>query len=608
MSWTLNKAEKAHTSITNPYGDIKKEDNNINHTIKPIDREKANSEIEKGEIVFSPNGLLHKALGKKHSSGGTPVFLKGGSFVYSDYNKMRIDKKDANDFNFQTKKLLTPAKLLEKEVDIKHHNKMIDIQTSNKYDDISKKSSSLMLDKNFKKLGQIAFLQEEKKNFKNGIPSFSENTAPLYDKEKDAIVDQYRAGGFKRLPIFQKGAFKDFNEVYDYYRDKHGYDKEGKYKGNIDNWQKWAIENFNDELYNYLQSVPLTNKGINLYGNKKPGDLTREQLFNQFNDGKFKYRAFKPIHVNIGGLNKPPEPKPPSLITNQPIEPEKSFRPYTSKEETENTPTLPYTASTELTPTQKLMLGNDAYNWASINKYFPRRNQESFIPLTLERYDTQPYINNINNQTQQAYKANSVLNPIQARASNSNIYGTGLQNINQAISGVYDKNVSQSNNEAQYNNQGYNAVNNANIKHASIYQDQVNSVNEHYDQEEQAARNNLFQNLGKYKTDNLSRAMGEMSLPMGTKEVWIGPNGQRSDTYVSGWKKYKQSSPLYTFNPNNESVTYSGASLPLDYMGAGSKDKASAVVTTLLNKMAEGKQLNQGEYNIITAYFSSGKK
>jgi hypothetical protein len=65
---------------------------------------------------------------------------------------------------------------------------------------------------------------------------------------------------------------------------------------NIDSLQKWIIEQsktnpeVEKELTSYLQSVPTTNKGKRLYGSKKASDLTKDQLYNQFNDKLWGYR------------------------------------------------------------------------------------------------------------------------------------------------------------------------------------------------------------------------------------------------------------------------------------------------------------------------------
>src|SRR5690349_7771445 len=74
----------------------------VTTTMKPIDKDKANAEVEKGEIILDPEtGALHKALGKPHSKGGTPVSLKDGSFIFSNYKNLAITKNEKELFEFK---------------------------------------------------------------------------------------------------------------------------------------------------------------------------------------------------------------------------------------------------------------------------------------------------------------------------------------------------------------------------------------------------------------------------------------------------------------------------------------------------------------------------
>ena len=195
----------------------------ITTSLKPIDREDATLEAEKGEIVHDPNSLtLHKVLGKRHSQGGTPLDLPEGNFIFSDYNKLAIKPKERELMQFRTlgTKKLTPAKLLEKEIDIKHHNKMLNILREDEGDEFTKNSASLMLSKNLQVIGKTAFLQESKKRFPDGIPSFSKGSAPIFSNEISNEMNQakqYKTGG-RLLPKFQStGLVSGLNryETYD---------------------------------------------------------------------------------------------------------------------------------------------------------------------------------------------------------------------------------------------------------------------------------------------------------------------------------------------------------------------------------------------------------
>jgi hypothetical protein len=172
-------------------------DDHINSTIKPIDREDSNAELEKNEIVLNLNNLqVHKVLGKRHHSGGTPVNLDDNSFIFSDYKKLNISPKSGEELDIIFKNKKTPAKLVSSIIDIKKHNKNVANLDDEKADDITKVSSSIMIKKNMYKLGGIAHLQESKKGFPNGNPEFSKGE-PFNQNLKTRIdsIDQYQGGG-----------------------------------------------------------------------------------------------------------------------------------------------------------------------------------------------------------------------------------------------------------------------------------------------------------------------------------------------------------------------------------------------------------------------------
>src|ERR1700761_4772979 len=74
----------------NPFGLISTNKTNtpsddVTTSIEPVDRENANVEAEKGEMLVKGDmSGLYKIKGKKHSEGGTPIMAKGGSFIFSD--------------------------------------------------------------------------------------------------------------------------------------------------------------------------------------------------------------------------------------------------------------------------------------------------------------------------------------------------------------------------------------------------------------------------------------------------------------------------------------------------------------------------------------------
>lgn len=177
----------------------------INTTIKE-NPYRSNVEIEGGEIVLQPDlTALFKATGKKHSKGGMDVLLKPDSFIFSDFKGLALTKHDHDLFELKdggkTKDATknTPAEVLKRNIDVKHYNTLVNIMNDPNKDDLAKKTATIMLEKYLQSLGNIAYIQEQKKSFPDGIPSFAMGTAPVYDPTvKDQIMEnkQYaKAGG-----------------------------------------------------------------------------------------------------------------------------------------------------------------------------------------------------------------------------------------------------------------------------------------------------------------------------------------------------------------------------------------------------------------------------
>ena len=143
----------------------------VNKSLKPVPRDEANLEAEKGETVLTDMNNdgdfeLYEITGKRHSSGGTPLKLPPQSFVFSDTQKMKLEKDELAELGLDQKKKITPADA-SKNYGLNEFIEKLD----NEYDDpISKETAQYMLDKNKMKLSQLAFLQESKKEFKEGVP------------------------------------------------------------------------------------------------------------------------------------------------------------------------------------------------------------------------------------------------------------------------------------------------------------------------------------------------------------------------------------------------------------------------------------------------------
>jgi len=180
----------------------------INSTIKE-NPYRSNVEIEGGEMVLQPDlTAIFKAKGPRHSGGGMDVLLKPESFIFSDYKGLEFKDKDFKLFELKEGGTNTPAQVLKKNVDPKHYNTLVNILDDPYKDDLAKKSAARMLEKYIQSLGNIAYVQEEKKGFPQGLPAFSMGTAPVYDDAIKNDIDsnkQYmKAGGTTRNPYMQQ--------------------------------------------------------------------------------------------------------------------------------------------------------------------------------------------------------------------------------------------------------------------------------------------------------------------------------------------------------------------------------------------------------------------
>lgn len=143
----------------------------VNYSLSPVPREEANLEAEKGETVLTDMNNdgdfeLYDIPGKRHHKGGTPLNLPPQSFIYSDTPKMKLSKYELAEMglNFPTK--MTPAKVSK----MYQLNNFIGLLDDHHSDKITRDTANYMLDKNKRSLSQLAFLQEAKKEFGDGVP------------------------------------------------------------------------------------------------------------------------------------------------------------------------------------------------------------------------------------------------------------------------------------------------------------------------------------------------------------------------------------------------------------------------------------------------------
>jgi hypothetical protein len=143
----------------------------IRYSLSSVPRDMANIEAEGGETVLTDlndDGQfgLYNITGPRHGSGGVPMFLPEQSFVFSDTQKMKLNRGELAEFGIESKKKMTPAQISKKY----QLNEFIGAMDSEDVDPIKFKSAELMIDKNQNKLSKLAFAQESKKNFEDGVP------------------------------------------------------------------------------------------------------------------------------------------------------------------------------------------------------------------------------------------------------------------------------------------------------------------------------------------------------------------------------------------------------------------------------------------------------
>jgi hypothetical protein len=163
----------------------------IADTLKPVPRDEANLEAEKGETAYGDlNGdgfpEHYEIGGKRHYEGGTPLNLPDDTFIFSDTKSMRIsDPKILKMFNKKPKKGgYTPAELA-KQYDINEYRKILEDPDS---DVVSRKTAEQMI-KNFNiKLGALALAQESKKGFPQGIPVAAKPYMEAMGIKEDDII------------------------------------------------------------------------------------------------------------------------------------------------------------------------------------------------------------------------------------------------------------------------------------------------------------------------------------------------------------------------------------------------------------------------------------
>jgi len=410
----------------NPFGLIKSstetDDVNINDSIKAAPEEKANAEYEKGEAVLKFDfGGMFRVQGKKHSEGGTPVIADKGDFVFSDDKDLHLTKEERKIFELKPngsnkKKDNTPAKILLNEVDPKHYNKMYAIANDPNKDDIAKTTAQLMLGKALEKAGQVAYLQEAKKGFPQGLPDFSQGTAPVKQPEIQKDIDSE--------DMYQGGGRVGFN--------------------GMNSWLNFGLP------------IQKNTKAI-----CPPGVNCQPSRGSFFKPAPNPRPVTQPQQTTIPYINTRSIPNPDANWDRVPQSTPRPEQPFINFGIPQSTPrTLPNT------PFEGFNVGMNALESASVAlpfltafaqpTYYDMLQQKHTPEIRLDRFNNAPEINDIQQQSALSQReAASTLPGIQARAANEAIRANALGAIGNSYYRTNQANTGIANQESQINAQNF---------------------------------------------------------------------------------------------------------------------------------------------------------
>lgn len=622
---------KALREIYNPYSpympyedryDIKQQPE-INDAVGAVDRENATLEAEKGEVVVKPDlSGIYRIGGKRHYAGGTPLDLPKGSFIFSDDKDLHITPEEKTVFKFKGGGMVgraknTPARVIKREVDLKHYNKSSNIMTDKSYDKISKNSAGLMLQGYQKKLGRVAYVQEAKKGFPTGVPDFSQGTAPAVDPQMQQKMNQnpqymqqggvtnstmvnpytpkmmafqmggdYAGGPYNglQLPSYitpsdaypggntpagtmtPKGLANNFNYFGGVNKLTRDWNIQGvdlnplNSRDSQDAIYQWSLKNNPAALQHMWKTYGNTAQGKQYGLNYDTNHLDPQQLSRMgdaYADGKLGART-------IG----PPQYAPPLAPTTSGVpritagNPDKPNLPtnYPGPDPTLNpnpfTPstTLPYRPNVPLSPLQKANLLYAGYQAATVPRFQPMRSQIKSPLVELNKYNDEPALNAIRSSASTAYASNRTQNPYLSGANNEAIFGKSLEAQQGVIGDYANRNVSVGNQQATENNQIQRQDLGYNTQANQHYYDQIQQLAQNYNTEKRYATNQGVSLLNSYMSQNQALEQG-LASQRTYGSVRVGTNKDGSPIM--------QSKPLFD-------VDTKGLSPYVYYTGAGS--------------------------------------
>lgn len=506
------------------------DEDKINSTIKE-NKDRSNVEIEGGEIVLQPDlTALFKALGKKHKGGGMDVMLKPDSFVFSDDKSLSFNEDDHELFEFKKggnfkDKNNTPAIVLKRNIDVKHYNTLINNLDDPYKDDLAKKSSAMMLEKYIGTLGGLAYVQEQKKGFPDGLPKFSMGAEPVYDQDLRNNIDsnkQYAKYGGPILPKAQYGltAYKgdrNFKGNKSKYTDQQWNDfaKKLDFKGKGNKQFQEFLFNLNGDTSGdqILPNVQDTIIGLHKkYGNPLPkGEWFDNRLGHRWDTIMDQYNQNR----------NQPEPEDPYYGPSaddytpsaNPITP---AAPVVDKGPEANQVFGPdqygKSANWQFTPWQRTRQAWGAANAINTKRYLPTRshlNGTYFDPVLLNE---QQAVGNAQGMYKQQLDSLRSVNPILANSQRNSSFGKLISEIPNIGLSVENQNVGIRNQYGDKNVDRRNTIEGINMANDKEYIRDSILGRSHFDNLREHKWNNYANQVFQDAEDNQSLAYKELTL------------------------------------------------------------------------------------------------
>lgn len=614
-------------------------DPEISTIIKP-NPYKANVEIEKDEVVLKPDmSALHKASGKKHSQGGTPVYLDENSFVFSDDKGLAFDKKDHDLFELKQGgkvKQNTPAKVLERNVDIKHYNKMVSIMSDPTKDKLAKDTAASMLEKYLKTVGNVAFLQEQKKNFPTGVPQFAEGTAPVYDTDlKNEIMEQkqyMKYGGKVDNPYMPKMAMAGYvPDPIDPYRSSRtvagrttptklsnfydrGTDYLKQWESVIPGISKLGNKDAQSAIYDYTLKTPdganrisdmwhkygLTNEGRkyqDLVGMTKNGvfdpnsQLGTDQLTNlkkAYTDGMFGARQLDYV--------APPAPK----------EPEKEPLPNINPGQVSGNPQNGVPVDWQFTPWQRMSHLYSGMKWAGVDREMPYRSHFNATYMDPALVNPEQAVGDMKGAAYHMMEGQDLNSPILANAQKAAAYGDLLDKIPGVRSQYDNQNVGILNSTRAQNNQIRNNESMTNMQNDQQYWRDAATGRSNFKNMRSFMGDQYMNNVMQDVQDNQSLAYNMLTL--GPKPAygfdWKSGNFNRNDKNIMDVQNNTSAGAIDAMTKEAEDMYKAG--MPSDVISALVRSKAFSTMAPYLNAYpGMGQVMGQQMMNPYGQRFSS---